>query len=298
LTREDALIPFAVVIGVLAFESAVMIIIIASIAEEHWYFYLCFAVAVNFLWLISAVNWMSAAALWNPFVPEGPPLGYPSVSAINNAIGGRQLLSAHKKTPMMSTPMAKSFSPSPALMKKRLPLEPVGEERQSSDSQSTPVFGQKADAEATTPSLGPRTTPVMIKGSPRPVEVYVDMGDDSAEMNEDDEIPPMVMASLGEEQMLRQSLQWRESLDLQRTDSGRSRAEDEDDLEAARDALNFLNTTDDGSQFVGGTPCLASPAPYANENEHPSEEATPEDGLANVSPILAPSSPRGIKSPR
>ena len=298
LTREDALIPFAVVIGVLAFESAVMIIIIASIAEEHWYFYLCFAVAVNFLWLISAVNWMSAAALWNPFVPEGPPLGYPSVSAINNAIGGRQLLSAHKKTPMMSTPMSKSFSPSPALMKKRLPLEPVGEERQSSDSQSTPVFGRKADAEATTPSLGPRTTPVMIKGSPRPVEVYVDMGDDSAEMNEDDEIPPMVMASLGEEQMLRQSLQWRESLDLQRTDSGRSRDEDQDDLEAARDALNFLNTTDDGSQFVGGTPCLASPAPYANENEHPSEEATPEDGLANVSPILAPSSPRGIKSPR
>ena len=98
--------------------------------------------------------------------------------------------------------------------------------------------------------------------------------------------------------MLHQSLQWRESLDLQLTDSGRSHDEDQDDLEAARYALNFLNTTDDGSQFVGGTPCLASPAPYANENEHPSEEATPEDGLANVSPILAPSSPRGIKSQR
>lgn len=29
-------------------------------------------------WLVSAVAWMSAASLWNPFLPEGPPLGLPT----------------------------------------------------------------------------------------------------------------------------------------------------------------------------------------------------------------------------
>ena len=290
LMREDALVPFAVNIGVLTFEAAMMIIILAIVAQEHWYFFMGFAVVVNLVWLVSAINWMSMAALWNPFLPDGPPLGYPSVSALNTAIGGRRTMGTPKQAPVapMPTPVAKMFAPSPPLAKKRLPLETVGEE-----SQSTPVFGQKSNGQNqdTTPSLGPRTTPVMIKGSDEPIEVYVDMGDDSAEMNdEDDEVPPMVMASLGEEQMLRASAQWRES--LQRTLSP------EDDLEAARDALDFLNTTDDGSQYVGGTPCLASPAPYNDENENSSTlvESPPAE-LSTVSPILAPRSP-SHKAPR
>ena len=49
-----------------------MLSIIALVANEHFYGYLAIAVGVNFMWLIGAVNWMSVAALWNPFHRKDP----------------------------------------------------------------------------------------------------------------------------------------------------------------------------------------------------------------------------------
>jgi len=281
LTREDALIPFAVIIGVLAGEAGIMLMVISFVADEHYYSYLGVAVTVNFLWMISAVNWMSAAALWNPFVPEGPPLGYPSVSAINNAIGGRQMTNGWKKNTTFASPTSKPFSPSPAPMR-RLPLDPVDENKLNTTEMETPVLGGGV---SNSPSLGPRTETVMIKGSPKPVQVYVDMGDDSAELDVDDDVPPMVTTAIGEENMLRTSMQWRDSMDLDRTASGDMNVQDSQaDLEAARDALNFLNTTEDEGMEDGGTPMLASPAIFTDKEN---VQGTPEMGDEGVlgSPI-------------
>lgn len=47
---------------------------------------------------------------------------------------------------------------------------------------------------------------VMIKGSFKLVEVYIDMGDDLVDLNEDDEINFMVTEVIGEEFMLRTSV--------------------------------------------------------------------------------------------
>ena len=279
LTREDALIPFAIIIGVLAGEAGIMLMVISFVADEHYYSYLGVAVTVNFLWMISAVNWMSAAALWNPFVPEGPPLGYPSVSAINNAIGGRQMVNGWKKNTTFASPTSKPFSPSPAPIR-RLPLDPVDENKLNTTEMETPVLRGEV---SNSPSLGPRTETVMIKGSPKPVQVYVDMGDDSAELDVDDDVPPMVTTAIGEENMLRTSMQWRDSMDLDRTASGDMDVQDSQaDLEAARDALNFLNTTEDGGMENGGTPMLASPAIFMDKENM---QGTPEMGDEGVSPI-------------
>lgn len=317
LTREDALIPFAVVLGVLAFEAGIMLIIISLIAEEHYYMYLSIAVMTNFLWLISAVNWMSAAALWNPFVPEGPPLGYPSVSAINSAIGNRQLFAGVNRTPMKS-PGSNTFARSP-MVPFRSPLQRMEENKaslnlggaQKIEELTTPVLGaadvRKSDSSSESPSLGPRTVPVMLKGSPRPVEVYVDMGDDSAELTEvEEETNPMVVAALGEEAMLRTSLQWRDSMDLDRTMSGDVECgQNMDDLEAAREALNAvaaLNTTEefDGDygatpNFGSDTPNLASPSVFMDKENNEDFQETPEMGdgpeMGNGASPIFPVSP-------
>jgi hypothetical protein len=144
----------------------------------------------------------------------------------------------------------------------------------------TPVLGGEV---SNSPSLGPRTETVMIKGSPKPVQVYVDMGDDSAELDVDDDVPPMVTTAIGEENMLRTSMQWRDSMDLDRTASGDMDVQDSQaDLEAARDALNFLNTTEDGGMENGGTPMLASPAIFMDKENM---QGTPEMGDEGVSPI-------------
>ena len=234
--REDALIPFAIVVGIVAIEAGIMLSIIALVANEHFYGYLAIAVGVNLMWLIGAVNWMSIAAVWDP-----------SISAINNAIGGRQLFAGLKKTPTKKTdPESFLRSPGPFY---RSPLEPVEENKRSIDlalknaeTSDTPDLGFKASHDGLSPSssLGVRTTPVMIKGSPKPVEVYVDMGDDSADMNEEEQMNPMVLAAVGEEQMLRSSANWRDdSMDMDRTMSGDIEVgENLDDLEAAREALD------------------------------------------------------------
>ena len=309
LTREDALIPFAVIIGVLAIEAGIMLIVVSLVAEEHYYSYLSIAVAVNFLWMISAVNWMSAAALWNPFVPEGPPLGYPSVSAINNAIGGRQLFSGLKKTPIKSPGASNNFVRSPAPFY-RSPLEPVNENKLSVDLNTgaeavdTPEFGhRKTDSNVSnTSSLGPRTTPVMIKGSPKPVEVYIDMGDDSADLNEDDEINPMVTEAIGEESMLRTSVQWRDSMELDRTASGdMDVAGSQDDLEAARQALNAVAALNTTGEYDGGcTPNVDMVSPLFVDKENSfndtPEMADPYGDPYGVSPILANASPEQVRT--
>lgn len=320
LTREDALIPFAVVISVVAFEAGIMLIIVSLIAEEQFYSYLSIAVATNFLWLISAVNWMSAAALWNPFVPEGPPLGYPSVSAIHQAIGGRQLFEGVSRRTPAKSPVSNTFTHSPSF---RSPLTRVEENKISmdvwnkNDTLQTPVLGvqngDKPNSSSESPSLGPRTQTVMIKGSPKPVEVYVDTGDDSADMQDGEEgMNPMVTAAMGEEAMLRSSLQWRESMELDRTISGDVEVDESlDDLEAARQALNSvaaLNTTEEfegdcvGTPNCGATPNFASPIFMDKENYDVDFQETPEMGDGMISPIMAPAgfSPRssGGYSPR
>ena len=287
-----------------------MLIVVSLVAEEHYYSYLSIAVAVNFLWMISAVNWMSAAALWNPFVPEGPPLGYPSVSAINNAIGGRQLFSGLKKTPIKSPGASNNFVRSPAPFY-RSPLEPVNENKLSVDLNTgaeavdTPEFGhRKTDSNVSnTSSLGPRTTPVMIKGSPKPVEVYIDMGDDSADLNEDDEINPMVTEAIGEESMLRTSVQWRDSMELDRTASGdMDVAGSQDDLEAARQALNAVAALNTTGEYDGGcTPNVDMVSPLFVDKENSfndtPEMADPyEVSPYEVSPILANASPEQVRT--
>ena len=302
--REDALIPFAVVVGVVAIEAGIMLSIIALVANEHFYGYLAIAVGVNFMWLIGAVNWMSVAALWNPFTPEGPALGYPSISAINNAIGGRQLFAGLKKTPTKKNdPESFLRSPGPFY---RSPLEPVEENKRSIDltlknaeTSDTPDLGFKASHGGLSPSssLGVRTTPVMIKGSPKPVEVYVDMGDDSADMNEEEQMNPMVLAALGEEQMLRSSANWRDdSMDMDRTMSGDIEVgENLDDLEAAREALDAVAALNVTEEYDGDSPNLMSPAPAVFDKENFND--TPEMlDREEVSPILASASPMRVRN--
>ena len=304
LMREDALIPFAVVVGVVAIEAGIMLSIIALVANEHFYGYLAIAVGVNFMWLIGAVNWMSVAALWNPFTPEGPALGYPSISAINNAIGGRQLFAGLKKTPTKKTdPESFLRSPGPFY---RSPLEPVEENKRSIDltlknaeTSDTPDLGFKASHGGLSPSssLGVRTTPVMIKGSPKPVEVYVDMGDDSADMNEEEQMNPMVLAAVGEEQMLRSSANWRDdSMDMDRTMSGDIEVgENLDDLEAAREALDAVAALNVTEEYDGDSPNLMSPAPAVFDKENFND--TPEMlDREEVSPILASASPMSVRN--
>lgn len=83
------MILFVVIIGVFVIEVGIMFIVVLFVVEEYYYSYLSIVVVVNFLWMISVVNWMSVVALWNFFVFEGSFLGYFSVSVINNVIGGR-----------------------------------------------------------------------------------------------------------------------------------------------------------------------------------------------------------------
>ena len=80
LTREDALIPFVLILMLFALENGTMLVVVTHVAVDHWYRYLGMATFINFIWLSSAVIWISSAALWNPFTPKGPPLAYPSAN--------------------------------------------------------------------------------------------------------------------------------------------------------------------------------------------------------------------------
>ena len=138
---------------------------------------------------------------------------------------------------------------------------------------------------------------MMIKGSPKPVEVYVDMGDDSADMNEEEQMNPMVLAAVGEEQMLRSSANWRDdSMDMDRTMSGDIEVgENLDDLEAAREALDAVAALNVTEEYDGDSPNLMSPAPAVFDKENFND--TPEMlDREEVSPILASASPMSVRN--
>ena len=52
-----------------------MILIVGAVIPQypHYHNYFILTVMVNIAWLMGAIGWMSAAAAWNPFLPDGPP---------------------------------------------------------------------------------------------------------------------------------------------------------------------------------------------------------------------------------
>ena len=73
------------------FEAMLMLVIVgASISEyPHYHNYYLIAFLANMAWLAAALGWMSAASLWNPFLPEGPPLGLPTATLHPGRTPGR-----------------------------------------------------------------------------------------------------------------------------------------------------------------------------------------------------------------
>ena len=74
--RRDAIFPLPLFVALQTFEACLMFLIVgAAIGDKpHYHAYFLCAALVNFAWLMAVVAWISAAALWNPFLPEGPPL--------------------------------------------------------------------------------------------------------------------------------------------------------------------------------------------------------------------------------
>ena len=67
-----------------------LVIVGASISQyPHYHNYYMIAFLANMAWLCAAVGWMSAASLWNPFLPEGPPLGLPTATLHPGRTPGR-----------------------------------------------------------------------------------------------------------------------------------------------------------------------------------------------------------------
>ena len=60
------------------FEAMLMLLIVGAVLNEypHYRAYFLIVVLINVAWLTAALSWVSAAAVWNPFLPEGPPLGF------------------------------------------------------------------------------------------------------------------------------------------------------------------------------------------------------------------------------
>ena len=104
---------------------------------------------------------------------------------------------------------------------------------------------------------------MMIKGSPKSVEVYVDMGDDSADMNEEEQMNLMVMLAPSQKSKCSlSSANWRDdSMDMDRTMSGDIEVgENLDDLEAAREALDAVAALNVTEEYDGHSPNLMSRA--------------------------------------
>ena len=91
VNRVDAIFPLPAVVAVQVFEAMLMLVIVgASISEyPHYHNYYLIAFLANMAWLAAAVGWMSAASLWNPFLPEGPPLGLPTATLHPGRTPGR-----------------------------------------------------------------------------------------------------------------------------------------------------------------------------------------------------------------
>jgi hypothetical protein len=91
VNRVDAIFPLPAVVAVQVFEAMLMLVIVgASISQyPHYHNYYMIAFLANMAWLCAAVGWMSAASLWNPFLPEGPPLGLPTATLHPGRTPGR-----------------------------------------------------------------------------------------------------------------------------------------------------------------------------------------------------------------
>ena len=89
LDRTDAIFPLPLFAAVQVFEATLMILIVGAVIPQypHYHGYFVLTVIVNIAWLMGAIGWMSAAAAWNPFLPEGPPLGFSRGAAGSGAPG-------------------------------------------------------------------------------------------------------------------------------------------------------------------------------------------------------------------
>ena len=76
--RRDAIFPLPLFVALQTFEACLMFLIVgAAIGDkQHYHAYFLSAALVNIAWLMAVIGWISAAALWNPFLPEGPPLAF------------------------------------------------------------------------------------------------------------------------------------------------------------------------------------------------------------------------------
>ena len=76
--RRDAVFPLPLFVALQTFEACLMFLIVgAAIGDkQHYHAYFLSAALVNIAWLMAVIGWISAAALWNPFLPEGPPLAF------------------------------------------------------------------------------------------------------------------------------------------------------------------------------------------------------------------------------
>ena len=74
--RRDAIFPLPLFVSLQIFEACLMFLIVGvAIGDKpHYHAYFLCAALVHLAWLTSVVAWISAVALWNPFLPEGPPL--------------------------------------------------------------------------------------------------------------------------------------------------------------------------------------------------------------------------------
>ena len=89
LDRTDAIFPLPLFAAVQVFEAMLMILIVGAVIPQypHYHNYFILTVMVNIAWLMGAIGWMSAAAAWNPFLPDGPPLGFSRGAAGSGAPG-------------------------------------------------------------------------------------------------------------------------------------------------------------------------------------------------------------------
>ena len=76
--RRDAIFPLPLFVALQTFEACLMFLIVgAAIGDkQHYHAYFLSAALVNIAWLMAVIGWISAARLWNPFLPEGPPLAF------------------------------------------------------------------------------------------------------------------------------------------------------------------------------------------------------------------------------
>ena len=76
--RHDAVFPMPLFVTLQVFEAMLMLLIVGAVLNEypHYRAYFLIVVLINVAWLTAALSWVSAAAVWNPFLPEGPPLGF------------------------------------------------------------------------------------------------------------------------------------------------------------------------------------------------------------------------------